>query len=116
MDPSAARARLEEMLGDLDRSIALLESEQGSDDGRAGGSPTATADPGAALSDADREGAVIDAVSRQRDQVRAALARLEAGTYGRCIDCGQELPAERLEARPEAARCVADQARAENGR
>jgi RNA polymerase-binding transcription factor DksA len=38
--------------------------------------------------------------------VREALARLDAGTYGRCVDCGRELPDERLEARPEAARCV----------
>lgn len=115
MDASAARARLEEMLGDLDRSIATLEGEKSPDEGR-GGSLTSTADPGAALSDADREEAVIEAMARQRDQVRAALARVDAGTYGRCVDCGQDLPPERLEARPEAARCVADQARVENGR
>lgn len=115
MDTSAARARLEETLRDLDRSIATLEGEKSPDDGR-GGLLTPTADPGAALSDADREEALIEAMTRQREQVRGALDRIDAGTYGRCVDCGQELPPERLEARPEAARCVADQARAENGR
>jgi RNA polymerase-binding transcription factor DksA len=42
----------------------------------------------------------------QRQEVLAALARLDAGTYGRCVTCGTTLPDERLEARPEAARCV----------
>ena len=33
--------------------------------------------------------------------------------YGICIDCGEEIPAERLEAVPEAIRCIADQNRYE---
>jgi DnaK suppressor protein len=39
-------------------------------------------------------------------QIAAALARIEAGAYGRCIDCGVEIPAGRLRASPEAARCI----------
>ena len=35
-----------------------------------------------------------------------ALVRLDAGTYGRCVVCGNEIPAERLVAVPWAARCV----------
>jgi RNA polymerase-binding transcription factor len=38
--------------------------------------------------------------------VDAALARLEAGTYGRCTSCGREVAAERLEALPWAALCI----------
>lgn len=38
--------------------------------------------------------------------VDRALADLEAGTYGICVDCRQEIPAERLEARPATRRCV----------
>ena len=41
----------------------------------------------------------------------AALARLDDDTYGQCVDCGHEIPEGRLEARPEAARCVACQAK-----
>ena len=36
----------------------------------------------------------------------AALARIEAGTYGECADCGVNIPAARLNATPEAQRCI----------
>ncbi len=38
--------------------------------------------------------------------IDAALARLAAGTYGVCIDCGRRIPSGRLAARPTATRCV----------
>ncbi|WP_116451448.1 TraR/DksA family transcriptional regulator [Blastococcus litoris] len=41
------------------------------------------------------------------EQIDAALARVEAGTYGRCTGCGAEIPEERLELRPFAGTCVA---------
>ena len=65
---------------------------------------------------ADREEASLEVIRAQQERVSAALARLDAGTYGRCIDCGAELPDERLEARPEAERCVQCQQRAESVR
>jgi DnaK suppressor protein len=40
-------------------------------------------------------------------EVVAALARIEDGTYGRCENCGAEIPDERLEAVPTATLCVA---------
>jgi DnaK suppressor protein len=43
--------------------------------------------------------------------VDAALARLDAGTYGRCTGCGVEVAPERLEALPAAALCIACQRR-----
>ena len=115
MDLAVARKRLEEMLADVERSVATLEGENAIP-ATNGGQDIDTSDPGAALTDADRESAVIEAMSEQGKQIRAALVRVEDGTYGRCVVCGKELPEERLDARPEAARCVADQARAESGR
>jgi RNA polymerase-binding transcription factor DksA len=41
------------------------------------------------------------------EQVDAALARIEAGTYGSCTGCGTTIPEERLELRPFSATCVA---------
>lgn len=38
--------------------------------------------------------------------IRDALARIDAGTYGRCEGCGEPIPAARLEAIPSARRCV----------
>jgi RNA polymerase-binding transcription factor DksA len=56
------------------------------------------------------ERAQLDALVRQAEQrladVRRAIARLEAGEYGRCVVCGAPIPAARLEARPTAATCV----------
>lgn len=45
--------------------------------------------------------------------IDAALTRLQAGTYGECTDCGTHIPAARLHATPEAARCIHCQEKAE---
>jgi DnaK suppressor protein len=39
-------------------------------------------------------------------EVRRALEKLDAGTYGTCDGCGAAIPEERLEARPATSRCV----------
>ncbi|GLI28198.1 DnaK suppressor protein [Agromyces rhizosphaerae] len=54
-----------------------------------------------------------EAERRELDEIDAAFARLDAGTYGTCVDCGRRIPVGRLRVRPEAARCVEDAARAE---
>ncbi|MEO7336895.1 MAG: TraR/DksA family transcriptional regulator [Caldimonas sp.] len=50
-------------------------------------------------------------VDKQRDQeelmaIDAARGRLDDGSYGECIDCGKDIPVERLKAQPAALRCV----------
>lgn len=40
------------------------------------------------------------------EHVKAALDRVEAGTYGVCTRCGAEIPAGRLEAMPTATMCI----------
>ena len=55
-------------------------------------------------------------VARDAAEVRdinAAQARIAAGTYGTCIDCGQPIGRKRLEAHPTAKRCIEDQQRRE---
>ncbi len=39
-------------------------------------------------------------------EIDAALERIDAGTYGTCIRCGNPIPDERLEAVPYAVLCV----------
>lgn len=56
----------------------------------------------------------LDAAAITRDlgdirALEAAMARLAAGTYGRCEDCGTDIPVARLRAQPAAVRCVAHQ-------
>lgn len=50
---------------------------------------------------------LADAAAAELRQVDDALARLDAGTYGVCLGCGNSIPAARLEVRPFADRCVA---------
>lgn len=49
------------------------------------------------------------------EEIDEALARIDAGTYGTCAECGQEIPEERLAALPYAVLCVEDKRRREQG-
>ena len=42
----------------------------------------------------------------QRARIRAALARLDAGEYGWCIGCGEEIAPARLEQDPAVPTCI----------
>jgi DnaK suppressor protein len=107
---TVARKRLEEMRAELDRTISILQGERPAP--QAGeGYPQDSADAGSTLSETDRTEAVLHSARSQRDEVLAALARIEENTYGRCVDCGGDIPEGRLDARPDAARCVNCQAK-----
>lgn len=51
-------------------------------------------------------GALVRQVRHHVAEVDAALARVDAGTYGVCEGCGQAIGAARLEALPAARRCI----------
>ena len=98
------------MRDDLDRSISILQGERpGPVAGE--GYPQDSADAGSTLSEADRTEAILHSARNQRDEVLAALARIDNDTYGQCVGCGQEIPEGRLDARPDAARCVTCQSK-----
>ena len=110
MEITVARKRLEEMRAELDRTISILQGERPAP--LAGeGYLQDSADAGSTLSETDRTEAVLHSARSQRDEVLAALARIDESTYGRCIDCGGDIPEGRLDARPDAARCVGCQAK-----
>ena len=48
-------------------------------------------------------------------EIDAALGRIEAGTYGICTNCGEQIPIERLEAYPWASLCIDCKRRDEGG-
>ena len=105
MDTAIARKRLEEMRGEIDNSILVLRGEQPV--ARADlDSPQDPADAGTILSETDRTEAILAAAQSQRRLVTEALGRIDNGAYGVCADCGSPIPEGRLDARPEAARCV----------
>lgn len=45
-------------------------------------------------------------IESQLGRVRAALVRVEDGTYGKCARCGKDIPEGRLEYMPETSHCV----------
>jgi DnaK suppressor protein len=107
---TVARKRLEEMRDGLDRSIAILQGE-GPGPLAGAGYPQDAADAGSTLSETDRSEAILHSARSQRDEVLAALTRIQENAYGRCVDCGGDIPDGRLDARPDAARCVGCQAK-----
>jgi RNA polymerase-binding protein DksA len=44
-------------------------------------------------------------IAREIASINRALLRIENGTYGECVRCGDAIAPKRLEARPEAALC-----------
>lgn len=53
----------------------------------------------------DIEIALMQMKSETLNRVNEALSRLEAGTYGNCFECGDEISEQRLRALPFAVRC-----------
>ena len=49
---------------------------------------------------------LVESLKSQLDDVDSALEHIEAGTYGTCENCGNEIPSARLEARPASILCV----------
>jgi DnaK suppressor protein len=62
-----------------------------------------------------RDLALRDRSSQQLELVEAALARLEAGTFGTCLRCARPIAPARLEALPWAAYCIDCQAIVDRG-
>ncbi len=113
MDLNTARTQLQDRLNELDRSAETLTAEDAGDNVDLSHVTQHPGDQGTEIADLERENAVIEAAQNDRTEIEAALARIEDGSYGRCIDCGKEIPEGRLEIKPEAARCMEDQAKFE---
>lgn len=65
------------------------------------------ADPGVSQEDRDATRTLVEVARGRVQDLEQALARVEEGTYGKCVKCGTDIPAERLEALPDAETCVA---------
>lgn len=107
---SDPRALLE---ADRGRTLARLTALRGDYRGFVEASKDSNADDehdpeGATIAfERSQVGALVRQAQDHLEQVDAALARLDDGTYGLCAVCGCPIPAERLEVRPSAATCVA---------
>ncbi|MDE2209049.1 MAG: TraR/DksA family transcriptional regulator [Betaproteobacteria bacterium] len=109
-----SKARLAELAGRLDRRRdALLEevrdalehSENQQYIELIGRVPPDIGDQSVGDALADLNLAIIDRHVQELRDIDAAKLRINAGTYGVCIDCGEHIDVERLRAYPTAKRC-----------
>jgi DnaK suppressor protein len=107
------RARIQGDLDSLGAEIATLGSDQQSEGSSAGNH---MADGATDIAEQERDLALIGTLQDRMRDVDRALERLEAGTYGVCERCGEEIAPERLEVRPFATFCVNCQSQADRQR
>ena len=102
-DLSDLRERLETRLAELERRVSQL-----TDDLRHQSQPLEQdfEEQATQRENDDVLGALDEAGRRELQSIRAALARIEAGTYGSCRRCGEAIAVERLRVLPTALECV----------
>jgi DnaK suppressor protein len=97
----AKRAELQENIASLTeahpRPVDALEASEG---------PQDFEDTAVDFLETQQEQAVLVNQQALLTEVESALERIEQGTYGKCVNCGQPIPEKRLEAIPWAARDV----------
>ena len=111
MDRSAEFAELRRRL--TERRRVLLETRE-SEQGELRALQSQDKDPeyeeGAQVKLADDVLTTLSETARREVmQIDAALGRMDEGEYGKCVDCGQEIPIERLRALPYTLRCQEDE-------
>ncbi len=103
MDEAALRKRLNERKQELADLLAGLRGEL-----HHSGEPLSPkfSEQPTELEEREVNEALEEEARAELRQIDRALARLEAGVWGTCEDCGEEIAAARLEALPYTTRCV----------
>jgi DnaK suppressor protein len=70
--------------------------------------------PAQVATERDVEFALNERETAELHGLDCALARIASGTFGQCTDCQAAIPPARLQATPEAARCIPCQEKAEH--
>lgn len=106
---TTARGRLMRLREDLlrhraevEESLAAMTVSQGDE----GTIATHIADAASDLLEAQTTVGALARIDAELAEVDAALDRLERGTYGVCIDCGEMIDPARLKALPTTTRCL----------
>ena len=66
----------------------------------------AFADGGAATAERTEVLGLVETLKHRLDDIDAALAKIDEGTYGTCENCGNQIGEARMEFRPTSTRCV----------
>jgi DnaK suppressor protein len=102
-------AQLEALVGQGERAVHEMADSEG-------GGEAAIPDPNDRATAEERRNWALRLRDRDRrliGKVQAALARLDAGTFGTCTSCGAHISAARLRARPVTDLCIACKTEAE---
>jgi RNA polymerase-binding protein DksA len=99
-DTTEAKAKLEAQLTELEDRLSRIERDLAEP-------PDADSSERAVqMEDDDALEGQATLIANEIASVRRALDRIADGSYGECVNCGNEIAAGRLEARPEAALCI----------
>jgi RNA polymerase-binding transcription factor DksA len=113
-DTDTVKARLERRIEEIETTRARMHAEsEGALGSELADFDQHPGDAGSETHDQEVEQTTDVFLDEERRRIDEALRALEEGTYGICMVCGQEIPAARLEAKPDAVRCVEDQRRFE---
>lgn len=120
LNMDAIKARLLDDRSRLMRDLEIKEHQVAEDgdelDAERGGVGNHMADDANQTSEQETMLTLESNIRRQLDQVNAALARIESGTYGICSNCGKRISPARLEARPASTLCIDCQQKQDAGR
>ena len=106
MPHDTARTRLTEQRLELVHQLAELGAGEGGDLDDDVDFGEGFADAASTTAERTEVLGLIDSLVKRLAEVDAALARIADGSYGRCISCGKEIGAARLQHRPESVHCV----------
>lgn len=96
------RARLNGLLDDLENEVSTTVDGMRT----TGGAFPDPADRATMESERNLTLRIRDRERKLRNKIEEALARIEAGTFGICEDCGEEISFARLDARPVTTLCI----------
>lgn len=113
--PRSGQAR-ERLLGERERLAALRDGVRNELSGEPENASISElsdadqhpADVGTETATRENDVSLLDSLNAELDDVEAALARLEDGTYGTCQACGRPISPERLDALPATRFCIDD--------
>lgn len=97
---STPLAELSEKLAELEQRLATIKTDI-----------SKSHSPDSAEQAQERENdEVLEEIGRETEaaivDTRLALARVQEGTYGQCVSCGEKIDADRLQIIPETIRCL----------
>lgn len=98
-DINACKAQFEARLKELNLRLHHIEDELDNEHSRNWDEAAVEREDDEVLQEMGREGL------QEIRAIKAALARIEEGTFGTCAHCGEEISAQRLDVIPYAALC-----------